>query len=194
MQAVKCDIGLEIAVQNIVQSKEFTVLMEAEIGVKKRRLPGAASAILPGQIHNQVSTRRQRQIGECPFGGLIQVVGQGEAPEIDGLRTGIVQLEPVREIAILITKLAIPARDDFVDDKTWVSRWHCGCPHAPGTAGQQSQENPRPQRPRGHFLGNSGGTRMLQSEPHVGSSRAFFAFWTAHKLDRTGRRLGACAQ
>ncbi len=66
---------------------------------------------------DEVFPRRQRSRGEGPHGRLGAVVGQGPAGELDRLGSQIAQLNPVRAVAIFISKASLVRCEQLVDNK-----------------------------------------------------------------------------
>ena len=88
---------------------------DAEVGV------GHAGAflhlILAGAEHHVVTAGSDgRPFGEAPLQGLVFLVAQGVVFQADGLIGGVVQLNPVAELAVFIRQPAFGIRHDFIDN------------------------------------------------------------------------------
>ncbi len=72
--------------------------------------------ILPRCEHQQMRSRRNRGFREAPLERLRRVVGQPKASQVHRRGGGIVQLDPVRKIAVLVGQCRPVVRHHFADN------------------------------------------------------------------------------
>ena len=111
---------------------------DPEVGMERRR---RLSPILPGGPDQQEISRLDDDFGKDPLEGVVGPVGQSITSQIDGGRTGIVQLDPVLEIAVLIRQHRPIRGHDLVDAHPGLCR-----NRSSGEEHQERNNHPRPHR------------------------------------------------
>ena len=93
--------------------------IDAEVGMG--HAGRAVVDVLAGAIHDIVAVGgHHRALGESPLQRLVLIVGQGIIRQGDGLAGGVVQLNPVRQLAVFIPVTAQRVGADFGDDQRTV--------------------------------------------------------------------------
>ena len=94
------------------------VLLRADAEVRVGHGGSVGVAILAGAEDHIVSMGgHHRPGGEAPAQGLVLLVGQGVVVQADGLVSGVVQLHPVHQLAVLVSQAGKGIWHDFADDQ-----------------------------------------------------------------------------
>ena len=84
------------------------------------RRPAGQASVLPRREHQQVFARRHRGFREAPLERLGRIVGQSKAVEADRRVGAVVQLDPVRKVAVLIGECRPVVGHHFADNDAGV--------------------------------------------------------------------------
>ena len=103
------------------QGQEFTAGIETEARVQARR-----GAVFAGGEHDEVAVRRQIDGRESPFGKIGRVVREEPANEIEGVRAGVMDFDPIGVIAVLVRYHTVSGRHEFGNDRLGGQNKRCG--------------------------------------------------------------------
>ena len=94
------------------------IVLGADFEIGMGHAGGAVRPILAGAEHHIVPVgRHHRALGEAPLEGLVFLVAQGVVVQADGAVGGVVQFNPVAQLAILVGQAGDGVGHDFVDDQ-----------------------------------------------------------------------------
>ena len=102
----------------MIVSQHNGVMLGADFEIGMGHAGGAFRPILPGAEHHIVPMgRHHRALGEAPLEGLVFLVAQGVIVQADGAVGGVVQLNPVAQLAVLVGQAGDGVSHDLVDDQ-----------------------------------------------------------------------------
>ena len=129
-------------------------VLKAEIRVQLR---ARHAPVLAGCEYHEPRIRVERHVWELPPGRRLHVVREPPAGEVHGRRAVVVQLDPVRAVAVHIVEQAVVFRHELRDDDLAARRANQRQP-----APEQELEKPPGWRRRAHLTPSGGGARSTR--------------------------------
>ena len=107
--------GCERACEDAVRSRECEKLSVTRQSEARVQLTFGLAAVLSGGKHEEVFAGAERHRGDAPLVWLVGTVAQGPPFQINGLLAAVVELDPIREVAIFVSQRGLVSGHELAD-------------------------------------------------------------------------------